>query len=115
MSNDISPIKKINIFNKYNSKCAYCGTSICLKTFHIDHIKPKSKGGTYKYDNLNPSCGGCNLSKSNRLLDEWRIFLVHDASKIFLLKSKSVSVLKRMKHIKFKAKDVVFYFEKLNH
>lgn len=32
----------------------------------IDHIKPKSKGGTYHIDNLDPMCQKCNSAKGNK-------------------------------------------------
>lgn len=33
----------------------------------IDHLVPRSHGGTDELDNLLPACGHCNRSKSNRL------------------------------------------------
>ena len=35
-------------------------------SWHVDHIKPKSKGGTADLSNLRPLCSKCNLSKGNR-------------------------------------------------
>jgi len=32
----------------------------------IDHIKPKSKGGSYDIENLDPMCSFCNTKKSNK-------------------------------------------------
>jgi len=31
----------------------------------VDHIHPKSKGGTYDLENLNPMCAKCNTKKAN--------------------------------------------------
>lgn len=36
-----------------------------FKLMTIDHIKPKSKGGSDKLNNLNPMCVKCNLKKSD--------------------------------------------------
>jgi len=39
------------------------------KTFNlmtVDHIKPKSKGGSYDIENLDPMCSHCNSKKSNK-------------------------------------------------
>ena len=35
-------------------------------TFHIDHVLPRSAGGSDSIDNLALSCPSCNLGKSNR-------------------------------------------------
>jgi len=37
----------------------------------LDHVVPKSKGGMTVRSNLIPSCGDCNLAKSNT---EWLLF-----------------------------------------
>jgi CRISPR/Cas system Type II protein with McrA/HNH and RuvC-like nuclease domain len=45
-------------------RCVYCGT--VEGKFHIDHIKPISKGGDNSFDNLQFLCETCNLKKSNK-------------------------------------------------
>lgn len=42
--------------------CWMCG---CERdeSFHIDHVKPLSKGGWHCLANLRPACGPCNMSK----------------------------------------------------
>jgi len=36
----------------------------------IDHIKPKSLGGTYDIENLDPMCESCNSKKANKWEEE---------------------------------------------
>lgn len=43
-------------------RCAYCPRSI-RRSFHVDHIKPLSKGGTNWPSNIQLTCDSCNLSK----------------------------------------------------
>lgn len=50
--------------------CNYCGKYFENK-MHIDHVVPISKGGQHSIDNLVTACKPCNLSKANKLLDEW--------------------------------------------
>jgi 5-methylcytosine-specific restriction endonuclease McrA len=52
------------IFQKYNSRCNFCGSNINLQ---IDHLIPISRGGTDDLDNLQLLCIDCNKLKSNRI------------------------------------------------
>ncbi len=53
------------IFQKFNYKCVYCGK----KGEEIEHIIPKSKGGTNSIKNLTLSCRKCNIAKGNLSLE----------------------------------------------
>ena len=55
------------IFNRSNNKCVYCGA----KATEIDHIVPRTKGGTNSVHNLVASCRACNQMKSNKTLKEF--------------------------------------------
>ena len=50
----------------YGSICVYCGNSLSKKEITIDHVQPKSKGGTGKISNLVIACKKCNASKADR-------------------------------------------------
>ena len=47
--------------------CAYCGKSIRFSDADIDHIWPKSKGGSNSNYNLVIACQSCNRSKGNKI------------------------------------------------
>ena len=44
-------------------KCEYCHRSLIDTSWQIEHIKPKSKGGTDQLSNLAVACPRCNLNK----------------------------------------------------
>jgi 5-methylcytosine-specific restriction endonuclease McrA len=46
--------------------CAYCGK----RADTIDHIVPRSRGGTHTWDNCVAACRTCNSRKADRLLSE---------------------------------------------
>lgn len=58
------------IYEQQNGRCAYCGIELNGK-YHIDHKNPLSRGGSNWPENLACSCATCNLSKSDKTLEEW--------------------------------------------
>jgi 5-methylcytosine-specific restriction endonuclease McrA len=57
------------LLEKFNRKCMYCGKeNIPLE---IEHIIPKSRGGSNRVDNLGISCHECNQEKGNRTAEEF--------------------------------------------
>ncbi len=46
--------------------CQYCG----IKADSIDHVVPRSRGGTHTWDNVVAACRPCNIRKRDRLLHE---------------------------------------------
>jgi len=57
------------LLEKWKRKCAYCSAS--NTRLEIDHITPKSLGGTNRVDNLAICCRPCNELKGNRPLDSF--------------------------------------------
>jgi hypothetical protein len=51
-------------------RCEYCRMHQSLQgaTIHIEHIIPRSAGGSDQADNLAWACPACNLKKSNRVV-----------------------------------------------
>ena len=66
------------IFSRSNGKCVYCGA----KAEEIDHIIPRSNGGTNSTYNLVAACRACNQMKSNLSLKEFGKLVGKDFSKI---------------------------------
>jgi 5-methylcytosine-specific restriction endonuclease McrA len=57
------------LLEKWQRKCAYCGKEGVY--MNIDHIQPKSKGGSDRVSNLCLSCVKCNHKKDNKLVEEF--------------------------------------------
>lgn len=58
------------VYQRDGEICRYCSKT--TRPFTIDHILPRSKGGSNELDNLTISCVSCNLSKGDKLLSEWQ-------------------------------------------
>ena len=57
------------LLEKYERTCCYCGKrDIPLE---VEHIIPKSRGGTNRVDNLCISCKPCNQNKGNQTAEEY--------------------------------------------
>ena len=51
------------LLERWNRKCAYCAVKDV--SLEIEHIKPRSKGGSDRISNLTLSCHNCNQKKGN--------------------------------------------------
>lgn len=61
-----------SIKQAWNHCCAYCGKPpIDDSSLTIDHIRPKSKGGSDRTNNVTPACVSCNHSKASSDWVEW--------------------------------------------
>jgi len=56
------------LLEKWNRKCAYCGSSDVPL---VEHIVPSSRGGSDRVSNLTIACHRCNQKKGNRTADEF--------------------------------------------
>lgn len=63
----VPPVSRREVFRRDNHSCQYCGSTRHLT---LDHVIPRSKGGTHTWDNVVAACERCNLSKGDRLLHE---------------------------------------------
>lgn len=52
------------LLNKFNRQCAYCG--IKNVALEVEHIQPRSKGGSNRVSNLTLACHPCNQAKGNQ-------------------------------------------------
>lgn len=64
---------KAMIYKRDNNSCQYCGSTRHLT---IDHVIPKSKGGSEEWTNLVVACSKCNTKKGDKLLSQTDMKLV---------------------------------------
>ena len=57
------------LLEKYHRQCVYCGATNC--PFEIDHVLPRSRGGSHRVSNLVLSCRACNQAKGNQTAAEF--------------------------------------------
>ncbi len=63
----VPPVNRREILRRDHHKCQYCGST---KRLTIDHILPRSKGGTHTWDNVAAACERCNSLKGDRTPEE---------------------------------------------
>lgn len=113
--------QRLQVYNKYNGHCAYCGKEIDYKDMQIDHIIPQYKGKLQgktteelnSFDNYNPSCRSCNLRKANFSLEQFREEIKSQAKREMQRFQSRMSLAYGLIEY-YPNREVVFYFEKEN-
>jgi 5-methylcytosine-specific restriction endonuclease McrA len=59
-----------NIFERDENCCQYCGKHFERSELTLDHVVPRSRGGTSTWTNIVLACVKCNIRKGDRLLSE---------------------------------------------
>lgn len=73
MNNNQKRNKKLRLIRLYGCCCWWCGTQLSEKQLTIDHILPKSRGGSNLDENLRLACFKCNNSRGDSLYPpNWR-------------------------------------------
>ena len=60
------------LYGEQEGVCLGCDTHFPFKVMEVDHVLPKSRGGTDHFENLQLLCTHCNKSKGSRTMSEWR-------------------------------------------
>ena len=77
------------LLNKWNRNCAYCDAQ--NTPLEIEHIHPKSKGGSNRISNLALVCRQCNEAKNHRDIAE---FLMKDEKRLKRILAQAKAPLK---------------------
>lgn len=65
----IGPNKRRRIYERDSYSCRYCG-AVALEEPTLDHVHPKSRGGSDETSNLVTCCKPCQIKKSNKTPEE---------------------------------------------
>ncbi|HBB30616.1 MAG TPA: HNH endonuclease [Cyanobacteria bacterium UBA9273] len=59
----VPPVNRREVLRRDKHACQYCGST---KQLTLDHVIPRSKGGTHTWDNVITACEKCNSCKGDR-------------------------------------------------
>jgi len=62
-------LSRKNILLRDRNTCQYCGVVLSASDLTLDHVIPRSRGGTQHGKSV-ACCHGCNRQKGNRMLHE---------------------------------------------
>src|SRR5437764_14803229 len=61
-------LSRKNILLRDRNTCQYCGVALSSGELTLDHVVPRSRGGSSTWENLVACCHQCNRRKGNHLL-----------------------------------------------
>jgi len=90
-------LSRKNILLRDRNTCQYCGTVLPSSELTLDHVIPRSRGGSSTWENLVACCHACNRRKGNqtpieagmKLMREPRAFNLHTSRHIMRLMGRS--------------------------
>ena len=78
-----SASKRMSILMRDRFRCQYCGLKGNAFELTMDHILPRSRGGTTEPENLCAACFVCNQRKGDRTPEEARMPLMSNPSALY--------------------------------
>lgn len=87
----ISKKVRIDVYNKYDGHCAYCGKKLEYKDMQVDHLIPYQRERFKRYteeeiecfENYMPACRRCNHYKRAHSLEVFRQLIEEIPKKLF--------------------------------
>ena len=70
-----------NIFARDNNQCQYCGKRFVTSELSLDHVTPRSQGGTSTWENIVCACVECNVRKGGRTPKQAGMHLIRKPEK----------------------------------
>ncbi|MEW6203107.1 MAG: HNH endonuclease [bacterium] len=72
------PFSRTNVFMRDRFTCQYCGTIHQAANLTLDHVIPRSHGGTTCWENVVTACRQCNIAKGDCTPDEADVSLIRN-------------------------------------
>ena len=72
----VPPFSRFNIMARDGFKCQYCTKALSTKEATLDHVVPRSKGGTTCWENMVCCCKACNIKKGSRTPEQVKMKLL---------------------------------------
>lgn len=69
--NTFGVVNKRNLLIRDNFRCQYCNVVLSMRTCTVDHVVPRSRGGTHSLDNCVAACKPCNNQKGDMFLSDF--------------------------------------------
>jgi len=70
-------LNRHTVFARDGHRCQYCGSRLPTSQLSLDHVVPRSRGGTTTWENVVCACMGCNVKKGGRTPKEAHMRLGH--------------------------------------
>jgi 5-methylcytosine-specific restriction endonuclease McrA len=64
------PFSRRNLYRRDQLRCQYCGRRQLAEALTIDHVVPRSQGGSTNWSNCVLACKACNRKKGGRTPDQ---------------------------------------------
>ena len=86
------------IYARDNRTCQYCGKQFTTSDLNLDHVVPRSRGGTSSWENIVCSCIPCNTRKGPRTPAEAGMRLIRQPQRPVLLSELAMEPRQEWKH-----------------
>ncbi len=70
-----------NVFARDGNQCQYCGQGFPTSELSLDHVVPRSRGGSTTWENIVCACVACNVRKGGRTPHEAHMQLIRQPVK----------------------------------
>jgi 5-methylcytosine-specific restriction endonuclease McrA len=100
-------LSRKNILLRDRNTCQYCGIVLPSSELTLDHVIPRSRGGTSTWENLVAACHDCNRRKGNLMLNESDMKLMREPRTFTLHTSRHL--MRMIGHSDAKWRKYLFY------